>query len=183
MDLIDRQAAIDALADYIHNIDKVYSTGKLSADDCKDAAKSVLDDLPSARPDITDINVGDTIYRQAALNAMDTWDKFGCGPDGKLVRYDDDKHYIPYVHYEDMVHAIKHLPSAQQWIPCSEKLPEKSGLYLVTTPFDRLMPVHSRYFNKRGEQSEQSFWSGHPMNEVVAWMPLPEPYPYKGEQE
>jgi rubrerythrin len=49
-DLIDRQAAIDALADYIHNIDKVYSTGKLSADDCKDAAKSVLDDLPSAHP-------------------------------------------------------------------------------------------------------------------------------------
>ena len=44
---------------------------------------------------------------------METWDKFGCDPDGKLVRYDDDKHYIPYVHYEDMVHAIKHLPSAQ----------------------------------------------------------------------
>ena len=54
----------------------------------------------------------DTISRQAALNAMETWDKFGCDPDGKLVRYDDDKHYIPYVHYEDMVHVIKHLPSA-----------------------------------------------------------------------
>lgn len=70
------------------------------------------------------------------------------------------------------------MPSAQQWIPCSEKLPEKSGLYLVTTPFDRLEPVHSRYFNERGEYS---FWSGHPMNEVVAWMPLPTPY--KGGQE
>ena len=55
----------------------------------------------------------DLISRQAALDAMETWDKFGCDPDGKLVRYDDDKHYIPYVHYEDMVHAIKHLPSAQ----------------------------------------------------------------------
>ena len=55
----------------------------------------------------------DCISRQAALDAMETWDKFGCDPDGKLVRYDDDKHYIPYVHYEDMVHAIKHLPSAQ----------------------------------------------------------------------
>ena len=49
-DPVSRQAAIDALADYIHNVDKVYSTGKLSADDCKDAAKSVLDDLPSAQP-------------------------------------------------------------------------------------------------------------------------------------
>lgn len=55
----------------------------------------------------------DVISRQAAIDAMETWDKFGCDPDGKLVRYDDDKHYIPYVHYEDMVHAIKHLPSIQ----------------------------------------------------------------------
>ena len=57
--------------------------------------------------------MNDLISRQAAIDAMETWDKFGCDPDGKLVRYDDDKHYIPYVHYEDMVHAIKHLPSAQ----------------------------------------------------------------------
>lgn len=59
----------------------------------------------------------DTISRQAALDEMDTWDKFGCDPDGKLVRYDDDNHYVPYVHYDDMVHAIKHLPSAQL-TPC-----------------------------------------------------------------
>ena len=57
--------------------------------------------------------MNDLISRQAALDVMETWDKFGCDPDGKLVRYDDDKHYIPYVHYEDMVHAIKHLPPAQ----------------------------------------------------------------------
>ena len=63
--------------------------------------------------------MNDLISRQAALDAMETWDKFGCDPDGKLVRYDDDKHYIPYVHYEDMVHAIKHLPSAQPELsPC-----------------------------------------------------------------
>lgn len=67
--------------------------------------------------------MSDLISRQAALNAMDTWDKFGCDPDGKLVRYDDDKHYVPYVHYDDMVHVIKCLPSAQperkkgMWLP------------------------------------------------------------------
>lgn len=59
----------------------------------------------------------DCISRQAALEAIDTWDKFGCDPDGKLVRYDDDKHYIPYVHYEDMVHAINHLPPVQPDVP------------------------------------------------------------------
>lgn len=50
-DLISRQAAIDALADYIHNVDKVCGTGKLSASDCRDAAHSVIDDLPSAQPE------------------------------------------------------------------------------------------------------------------------------------
>lgn len=57
--------------------------------------------------------MSDLISRKAELDAMETLDKFGCDPDGKLVRYDDDKHYTPYVRYEDMVHAIKHLPSAQ----------------------------------------------------------------------
>ena len=57
--------------------------------------------------------MSDLIDRQAALDAMETWDKFGCDPDGELVRYDDDKHYIPYVHYEDMVYAVKNLPSAR----------------------------------------------------------------------
>ena len=48
-DLISRQAAIDALADYIHNVDRVYSTGKLTHEDCMDAAHSVLDKLPPAQ--------------------------------------------------------------------------------------------------------------------------------------
>lgn len=73
--------------------------------------------MPSAEPTQTNVSntldALDCISRQAALEAMDTWDKFGYDPDGKLVRYDDDKHYIPYVHYEDMVHAVKNLPSAQ----------------------------------------------------------------------
>ena len=51
-DLVSRQAAIDALADYIHNVDKVYSTGHLSMSDCEDAARSVIEDLPSAQPEV-----------------------------------------------------------------------------------------------------------------------------------
>ncbi len=47
-----KQDAIDALADYIRNVDRVYSTGLLSTTDCIDAARSVLDDLPSAQPDL-----------------------------------------------------------------------------------------------------------------------------------
>lgn len=55
-DYINRQAAIDALADYIRNVNKVMGIGMLSAYDCEDAARSVLDELPSA--DVPDRNVG-----------------------------------------------------------------------------------------------------------------------------
>ena len=47
---IDRHKAIDALAKYIHNVDKVLGTGLLTEEECMDAAISVLgeDELPSA---------------------------------------------------------------------------------------------------------------------------------------
>ena len=50
---IRREDTVDALADYIKNIDKVYSTGKLTQDECIDCAESVLDDLFSA--DVTPV--------------------------------------------------------------------------------------------------------------------------------
>lgn len=62
-DLISRQDAIDALADYIHNVDRVYSTGLLSTTDCMDAARSVLDDLPSANPDLS--GYSDRLWKSA----------------------------------------------------------------------------------------------------------------------
>ena len=57
--------------------------------------------------------MSDLISRVEALTAMDTWDKFGCNPDGELVRSDDDSRYVLYVRYDDMVYAIRHLPPAQ----------------------------------------------------------------------
>ena len=60
------------------------------------------------------------ISLQAALDALSTWDKFGCDADGKLVPYKDD--YIPYIHYDDVVKCIKGLPSVSTENPnrCGE---------------------------------------------------------------
>jgi hypothetical protein len=118
-DCISRQAAIDALADYIHNVDRVYSTGKLTHEDCMDAAHSVLDELPSA----------------------------------------------------------------QQWIPCSERLPEKDGEYLVTMLYFGEKTVALDWFSHYETDDEDN---GKPLwvygyDNVIAWMPLPEPW--KGEQD
>lgn len=84
-DTISRRMAIDALADYIHDMDKVYSTGKLSMNDCKDAAYSVLGELPSAQPEIkciANITLTDEQVKEAfekarcnILSAQPEWKK------------------------------------------------------------------------------------------------------------
>jgi len=70
---------------------------------------------------------------------------------------------------------VKKLPSAQQWIPCSEGLPEESGDYLVTVAHHsgELLVEVDQFDNENG-----SWW--HYMDDVIAWMSRPEPY--KGEE-
>lgn len=73
---------------------------------------------------------------------------------------------------KQVITDIKNLPSAQQWIPCSERLPKEDDLYLVT--------------NSRWGYSEREIglWQGGEWltgGEPIAWMPLPEPW--KGEQK
>lgn len=60
------------------------------------------------------------IDRAELLKAMDTWDKFGCDADTKLVPYQD--HYIPYIHYDDVIKCIKVCP---HWI---ENAPEYQNI-------------------------------------------------------
>ena len=72
---------------------------------------------------------------------------------------------------------IKSQPPADQWIPCSERLPEKPEVWVdsyivqqrhVYTPF-------SAYWDGKKWTDEYA----EELNNVLAWMPLPEPY--KGE--
>ena len=69
----------------------------------------------------------------------------------------------------------KLLSAAQpQWIPVSERLPEKGGLYLVTLKRFSEAEICTRYFNKG---TDGDFWSGCWGNtRVLAWMPLPIPF-------
>ena len=63
---------------------------------------------------------GDLINREELLKAIDTWDKFGCDADTKLVRYQD--HYIPYIHYDDVIKCIKGMPSVNPQEPNTDVL-------------------------------------------------------------
>lgn len=71
-------------------------------------------------------------------------------------------------------------PDIPRWIPVTERLPEEEGQYLVSCDSDFAIEVARFYIDD--EDDEEDRWWGCDWNDpedVVAWMPLPEPY--KGE--
>lgn len=78
--------------------------------------------------------------------------------------------------------------TSSEWIPTSEMLPEKYDSYLVmwrslTEGFpDRLFYEICEYYPEEDEW-ERIEQVGEAGAEIVAWMPLPEPYEKGGEKE
>lgn len=72
------------------------------------------------------------------------------------------------ISYNAFVNLVKRQTIVNKWIPCSERLPEESGKYLVTVKNGNVYAgAFSAYDNK--------FQCA-----ATAWMPLPEPY---GEEQ
>lgn len=94
--------------------------------------------------------MNDLIYRQDAIDAIDV----------KNV----NKGII-----SALQSIIEELPSAEQWIPMSERPPEKPGRYLVTNC--EFVVDWNIWVNGEWLYSNSA---------PVAWMPLPEPY--KGDE-
>ena len=63
---------------------------------------------------------------------------------------------------------INELPSAQQWIPCSERMPEKGQKCLVCDKGTIAIDT----FIGNGKPYDWRWY----MRDYEAWMPLPEPY-------
>ena len=76
---------------------------------------------------------------------------------------------------EPFMMAIQALEQTQ-WIPVSERLPEESGEYLVTTDGRYNGEIDIAYFTA----TEEKF---HKAGKIFAWKPLPEPYREEGEEE
>ena len=70
-DLISRQAAIDVLRNRWLKTRNYEGIGEDIAEECEIYLKT----LPSAQPDVTGINVGDMVSRQAAIDAQPDKDK------------------------------------------------------------------------------------------------------------
>ena len=97
--------------------------------------------------------MSDPIDRQSAINTAQVMYE-RC--DGNIEDYRDL-----------MVESLKVLPSAQQWIPCSERLPEKPNMYTVTDSKGDV--VRFVFYDN---ESSREYWRRC----AKAWMPLPEPY-------
>ena len=130
--------------------------------------------------------MNDLISRQAAIR----WVKTECNPYGK-----------PTLDFESGKKVIEHLeqmPSAQpeqRWIPCSERLPEAEDC-----PMDCLVTRKSKYIGNYTDMAvceKNGMWTHEDWDaivlgdvkdgkstglistrddDIIAWMPLPEPY-------
>lgn len=79
-------------------------------------------------------------------------------------------------------HKLLDSPSVtpvQKWIPCSERLPEERGYYIVTEKvFSIDDKEHKGKYNTMVEQVEycNGKWKRASFFEVIAWIPLPPSY-------
>ena len=146
MDLIERQAAIDVLAEM-----QGRCTSKAALIQNSKIWQQIKD-LPSAEPErLTDddfetIRIHLNAYKEKLCNQR-RWKEAG--------------------EYQRIIDRFMEFASAQpeqHWIPCSERLPEERGFYLTTT---KDKAVYCDYWNEDNFDRTEM---------VIAWMPLPEPY-------
>ena len=93
----------------------------------------------------------DLIRRQAALDALESIGSLDTEADRQYART-----------------VFENLPSVQQWIPCSERLPDKECFVLVTVN-DGAIYTDLSLFRHDGRFIEHT-------GDVIAWQPLPVPY-------
>lgn len=123
----------------------------------------------------------DIIYRQAAINELtENKEMINAVLDSLTLDYNTrrDQEQRRGQIIED-IETIKKLPSVQpeqQWTPCSEGPPKEESEVLVTTSWN---DVCKAWYSNGKWRAE--FINEYDDDEILAWMPLPEPW--KGEKE
>ena len=114
--------------------------------------------------------MSDSISRQKAIDMLRKWDAV---PD-----YNEAEHHI----MRAAMAMLEDMPSAepkQRWIPVTERLPEETGIYLVTLKTDGVAYFEDEFPNgfvyASAYEAVTMHW-GYCDKNVIAWMPLPEPY-------
>lgn len=138
-----REKAIEQAKELLEEATRCENSVSYVTSDDEEWLKMAIKALEQESTAKENLVVEDCISRAELLKAVDTWDKFGCDADTKLVPIKDC--YVPYIHYDDVVKAIKGMPSVQpktgHWIHgrCSEcgkdGLLESTGEYVCNATF------------------------------------------------
>ena len=74
------------------------------------------------------------------------------------------------------------LPETAKWIPCSDRLPDKDGSYLIQNDFGRIKCLnYADGWNCTRDYLSGEIYREYELHSVVAWMPLPKAY--EGEKK
>ena len=119
----------------------------------------------------------DLISRQAAIDAVQQHRESVLGK----YEYDEGVAFVYAAAHNHIINVIKQLPSAQQWIPCSERLPDIHEEVLTCDNYgtQRVYTLTRISDDVIGWENDYGFYQF--LEDVQAWMPLPEPY--KGEND
>ena len=83
----------------------------------------------------------------------------------------------PYADVHDFIDMIHDIPTENAWIPCSERLPEMAGRYLISrTDYDGVNDKIVKLVDVFDFDTENRYDAGFFATEVDAWQPLPEPW-------
>ena len=141
----------------------------------------------------------DAISRQEAIRAIEALQR-------PIMREESNYYQFKFSGMSEAREAVENLPSVspqqkvEKWIPVNERLPEKGGDYLVTqkTSFsDYVYESVASYALNLHDVDEYDFadkkrpgwheydpeWGYRELDDVVAWMPLPDPYKAESEDK
>lgn len=91
----------------------------------------------------------------------------------ECYKYKNPKAYDTLMLYE-ILQAIEDQPTISQWIPVSERLPDDGELVLLTFEGSKKVDMETAIYDaKHGFAMSERFVG---LDEIIAWMPLPEPY-------
>ena len=127
----------------------------------------------------------DTIYRQAAIDAIDEKSDEIYKTKQKGATYPHDDFFQGMAYAENIIKQLPPAQSDQRWIPCSEMEPKKSGHYLcihggtgIVSPdyYTTQEQVEELFADSEDEYLDLEKYIGWTSKNVIAWMPRPEPY-------
>ena len=157
-DLIERRAAIDAL-------EKSRFPGAPYIDTGIQIALREIKALESAQPEPCE----DAVSRQRLLSDLKeltaAWGKYP-------VMAEQIKGVEAAIGYVETIPSVKPEREKGKWIPCSERLPEYGKTVLWCNDKGSIFTTAITYMNG----TSWAVGKRHRRCQVVAWMPLPEPY-------